>query len=350
MITQNYGLVHPSCEVLVNGQKRKLYGKNKNKVYLNNGDEIQLKVYNPLSTRVGFQLKMNGYESDNAILVVNPGQTAVIERFIGTNRKIKFNTYVVDKNNSQTKQAIKENGKLEVYFYTEYINNNWVQPITINPIINPIIQPIINPPIYTPPYNPYPIWYQQPINICGGTTSNGGLYRTTTDTNSTSSGYYNCDFGVSSAGYKASSANAGSASTNFNYDTSNSINLEGEVNVKGNLRVNGKLINSDLHETGRIEKGNKSNQHFSQTQFVCGNIIKTYLFKLLPYSEKKEDKPTQTTSTSNYNPYIVQNTGQVFNNNYVRSEFREYCPNKRCNYRIRKSNWSYCPICGQKID
>ena len=47
MITQNYGLVHPSCEVLVNGQKRKLYGKNKNKVYLNNGDEIQLKVFKP---------------------------------------------------------------------------------------------------------------------------------------------------------------------------------------------------------------------------------------------------------------------------------------------------------------
>ena len=49
----------PSCEILVNGQKRKLYGKNRNKVYLNDGDEFQIKVYNPLSERVGFQLKMN---------------------------------------------------------------------------------------------------------------------------------------------------------------------------------------------------------------------------------------------------------------------------------------------------
>jgi len=340
MITQNYGLVHPSCEVLVNGQKRKLYDKNKNKVYLNNGDEIQLKVFNPLSTRVGFQLKMNGYESDNAVLVVNPGQTAVIERFIGTNRKIKFNTYTVDKNNPQSKQATKENGKLEVIFYAESTANNWVQPITINPIINPIIQPIINPPYYpynppyTPPYNPYPIWYQEPTNICNGSTSNGVLYRTTTDT-------------FSSSGGKASSANFGSASSNFNYDTdSGSLNLKGDLNIDGNIRMNGKLLNCDLHETGRIEKGNKSNQHFSQVEFVCGNIIKTYLFKLLPYSEKPISTPTQT--TSNHNPYIIQQP--TYSNTYIRSEFREYCPNKRCNYRVRKSNWGFCPVCGTKLD
>jgi len=346
MITQsNFGLVHPSCEVLVNGQIRKLYGKNKNKVYLNNGDEIQLKVYNPLTERVGFQLKMNGNKTDDSILVVNPGQSVVIERFIGTNRKIVFNTYVVDKSNPQTKQAIKENGKLEVVFYSEYKDINWT-PINI-PYNTPTTIPYTPqyPPYtpnvpYTPPYNPFPIWYQQPINICNnGTTSGEVKYRTTTDTFSSSG-----DLNVS----------------NFCADVNDitmkgNIQMDGDVTINGNVNLNGNLNQKrprikGLSETGRIEKGNRSNQYFSQTEFKAGFIIKNYLFKLLPFSEKPKDAPTQTTSS--YNPYILQNQQpQNFNNNsYVRSEYREYCPNKRCNYRIRKSNWSYCPICGQKID
>jgi hypothetical protein len=99
-----------------------------------------------------------------------------------------------------------------------------------------------------------------------------------------------------------------------------------------------------LGETGRIEKGKKSNQHFSETEFTRGSIIKTYVFKLLPFSEKKKNEPVvQAPFQTGNNPYIIQNS-------YVKSEGREYCPNKRCNYRVRRGNWAFCPMCGQKLD
>lgn len=36
------GMTLPTCDIMVNGQKRKLYGKKKNQVYLHNGDNFQL--------------------------------------------------------------------------------------------------------------------------------------------------------------------------------------------------------------------------------------------------------------------------------------------------------------------
>ena len=215
----NYNYLVPSCEILVNGQKRKLYGKNKDKVYLNDGDEFQLKVFNPFTDRIGFQLKMNGSESDNAILVINPGQSVIVERFIGTNRKLKFGSYLVDKNNPLTKGAIKDNGKLDIVFWDEY------KPVTYIPYrpCSPPYIPYV--PYVSPVTTPYP-YYTQPfswdtINICDSTFDSQGLYSNT-----------------------------------------KGVNIKGDLNVSGNIRVNGLNLNESLSETGRIEKGKKSNQHF----------------------------------------------------------------------------------------
>ena len=322
----------PSCEILVNGQKRKLYGKNKNKVYLNDGDEFQLKVYNPLSERVGFQLKMNGTDTDNSILVVNPGQSVVVERFIGTNRKLKFSTYVVDKNNPTTKQAIKENGKLEVTFWNEFKTYSTGTVTIQNPIW--VTQPYIpNCPPTTTPSNYY---------YCGDSSSAGW----TTNCGTANGGDNTATF-RSVAGTPTSS----------NYD----CEIKGDLNITGNLNVNGVNMTPNTpnwEETGRIEKGKKSNQHFSQTEFVCGYIIKTYCFKLLSFSEKKKEvqQPYQSapyqTGPFNLqnNPYIVPNANlQWINTSYVKSEGREYCPNKRCGYRVRNKNYGWCPMCGTKL-
>jgi hypothetical protein len=73
-------------------------------------------------------------------------------------------------------------------------------------------------------------------------------------------------------------------------------------------------------ETGRIEKGDVSNQtlkalnaQFSNTAFY------SIEYKILPFSEMN--------STSN--------------------EIRQYCSN--CGYRLRKDSWKFCPKCGEKI-
>lgn len=288
----------PSCEILVNGQKRKLYGKNKNKIYLNDGDEFQIKVYNPFTKRIGFQLKLNGTDEDNSLLVINPGQSVIVERFIGTNKKLKFSTYLVDKNNPVTQKAIKNNGRLEIIFWDEF---QFVGNGTIT-ITNPWI-PTTTP--YTPPstipYIPYvpPTW---PIVYCD-----------TPIINSTGS------------------------------FTTNNLGLTGDANQCFSKSVNSNTTTLNLAETGRIEKGDKSKQHFSETNFISGTIIKNYVFKLLPFSEKPKEQIQQPVQSPN--PYILQNS-----TSYVKTEGRDYCPNKRCNYRIRKTQYGWCPMCGTKLD
>jgi hypothetical protein len=265
----------PTVDILVNGQKRKVYGKNKDKIYLNDGDNFQLRVFNPLTTRIGMQLKMNSI-TDTSILVINPGQSVIVDRFIETNKKMKFSTYVVDKNNPLVKNAISENGKLEITFWNEYINFN---------------------------LNTYAIYsYPNYNNYINGTTLTTSLMES-------------------------------------NFCSMAGIPSNNDLHIKGNLRVDGEIINEKLRETGRIEKGEKSNQHFSQTHFQTGTIICNYIFKLLPFSEKKADPPVPIN-----NPYLI-NT-----NSYVKSVGRDYCSNTRCNYRIRKNNWTFCPLCGTKLD
>ena len=94
------GIVYPDCDILINNQKRKIYGKNK--IYLNDGDYIQIGIFNPLYERIGVQLEFNG-EKEKKLLIVNPGQKIKLDRFIDTKKKIKFSTYVVDRGYKKVK-------------------------------------------------------------------------------------------------------------------------------------------------------------------------------------------------------------------------------------------------------
>ena len=214
-------------------------------------------------------------------------------------------------------------------FYKEY-----VEPYVPIPYTPPYYIPYTYPPPYTTPIDPiYPPTYTGDPIINPSPT------------------WTICD------GFNGDSTYKMSSSGNYHCDVNNMIDgdipLNGTLNVKGdvneNLKSCSRMKRTRLKETGRIEKGNRTNQYFSQIEFKTGFIIKTYLFKLLPFSEKKEE--AYTPPVQNQNPYIIQNQQQSFNNtSYIRSDYREYCSNKRCNYRIRKSNWGFCPMCGTKLD
>jgi hypothetical protein len=85
--------------------------------------------------------------------------------------------------------------------------------------------------------------------------------------------------------------------------------------IKGSNESNSKSI-----ETGRIEKGESSDQSFTTTN---GNFnyfpTTTISYRLLPTSVK----PVET------------------------SEIRNYCTG--CGSRMKKSGWKFCPSCGEKI-
>lgn len=371
------GMTLPTCDILVNGQKRKLYGKKSNKIYLHNGDNFQLKVFNPLQERIGVQLKMNGLQVDNDMLIINPGQEIIIERYIGTNKKLTFSSYEIDTTNmsesrvKEVTKAIEKNGELEVVFWNEKKS----QPIYTTTTTNIP---------YTNPWNPYPetttyvppTW---PVNICSTswtgytiqTNSNIGVVMPsqsndivingnlringTIDVNNGQLYVSNAIMTTGKAGTTGFSGGSGTSGFSGVSGTSGTSGVPGIAGTRGlphftNCNYVDTMYDyssqklSKRIETGRIERGGNSNQHFTPISFDTGEPFYKIKFKLLPFSLKPVKKKL----------YDSETIKRVFNGDnsatYIRTEsaIREYC---KCGYRISrgKGAWNNCPMCGRKI-
>jgi len=110
----------PSATITKGRGRLKTYGSN---VYLKDGSNFEIELYNPKTTSVLAKIWINGQVISAAGgIVLRPGQRVFLERFIDVTKKFKFTTYEVD-DSSQTKLAIANNGKIEVLFYDEYVSN-----------------------------------------------------------------------------------------------------------------------------------------------------------------------------------------------------------------------------------
>jgi hypothetical protein len=225
------------------------------KVFLNNGDEFEIELFNPLTVSVLADIKLNGQSISKTGLVVKPGQRVYLDCFIDDKKKFKFSTYEIE-NSGEALDASQNNGLLEVFFYKEDVItlDNWQRKF----------DRIIVEKYY--PYNPYP-WYN-PYTVYYGTTSPtiGGSCVTTNLTNgiigttTTSNAYY---------------------SSNNVSNTSNSINLS-------NLNIAGSNMNSlNSIETGRVEKGEVSKQKFTEVDMDFEkHYITSTIIQILPESRK----------------------------------------------------------------
>ena len=236
-----------------------------NNIFLNNGDEFQIRLFNPLREKIGVQICFNG-KSSSHYLVLNPGEDTIIDRFIDDQKKMVFETYKYDDNNTAAKNAVANNGLVEIKFYKEYT--------------------------YIPP-----VYYTYTTNIPYGTPYNGII---------TTSGTFNLT--------------NSSANTCLNIADSNNIINDSSVSYYQNLEFTNEKTKS-IKETGRVEKGEQSEQLFEniQIQFEI-TPFHNISYYLRPFSEK---------------------------NTYVKTDVREYCT--ECGYRLRNSYWSYCPKCGNKL-
>lgn len=90
-------------------------------VYMNDGDEFQIQLFNPEQFTIGAEIYINGKKISNRILAIYPGQRCWLERYLDENVKFKFATYNVDDpdEDSSVAKAIANNGKIEVRFYKE---------------------------------------------------------------------------------------------------------------------------------------------------------------------------------------------------------------------------------------
>ena len=207
-------------------------------VYLNDGTEFQIYLKNPYQTHLGIKIYVNNQAIGGSMLVLKPGQSFWLDRFINENRKFLFNTYEIE-NTTEMKYATNNNGKVKIEFYhekeeTPYFNGMLSTPLKTN-------------------FD----WTNYNITCRSAISSDEPT------------GAYYC-----STGDIENSANAAANPklTSQLYDTS----------------VSAKNTNDSYLETGRVEKGGVSRQEFE----CCDINFDYYAFKtenilILPTSRKQ---------------------------------------------------------------
>lgn len=218
----------PEAYVTRKKSRAKIY--HYNNLFFNDEETFEIELFNPKTNRVLAKIWLNGQEISGSGIIVNPGQRIFLERFIDSNNKFVYKTYDIE-NNTQSLEAIRSNGDIEIKFYNEYFNTN-----TFNDF------PIFKPTIWYGPKqsNPYGV-------------------------SDISNGYYG---------------------GNITY-TSNNVGFTSSSNTSYTSNVAGSLSQAKSIETGRIEKGESSSQSF-ETSY--GNFTsfstKEVKYKILPMSSK----------------------------------------------------------------
>jgi hypothetical protein len=195
-------------------------------VYLKDGDEFEIELFNPTQKIILAKIKINGEYLSAAGLILKPGQRVFLERFIDVDKKMVYSTYEVCGDNKEVLEAIKLNGNIEVEFYNETLWNTSTTGTTL--------------------YNSYP--------------------HTLTGSNPHWSSVNNTNI----IGTTLSNTSVSTLSTNTSYFT-NSVHTS----------------NTSI-ETGRVESGEKSNQDFvtvSNINFEWFPFSKVE-WKILPQSHK----------------------------------------------------------------
>jgi hypothetical protein len=235
------------------------------KVFLKDKEEFEIELFNPLTVSVLADIKLNGQSISKTGLVVKPGQRVYLDCFIDDKKKFVFSTYEIE-NSGEALDATQNNGVLEVFFYKEDV-------ITLDNWQRRFDRVIVEKWYPYNPYNPYP-WYNPSRIYCGtgtitysGTTLTNGLIGGTTTTNV--------------------------------YNSSNSINCSYTSQVDlPNLNVAGSLSTNSI-ETGRVEKGEKSKQKFTEVDMEFEkHYISSTIIQILPESRKPAEVKSMKTKQS----------------------------------------------------
>lgn len=96
------------------------HGGSSRVVYMDNGTEFQIQLFNPKTTEIACRVYINDEAMSNDI-VLRPGERLWLERFIDRPQKFLFETYTVDGNDSSVQRAIRDNGTIRVRFYDRRI-------------------------------------------------------------------------------------------------------------------------------------------------------------------------------------------------------------------------------------
>lgn len=121
----------PQAWIAIQKNRQKTYNEgSENIIYLKDGQEFQIELYNPTQSPVLAKILLNGnYISDRG-LILDPGQRWFLDRHIDSDRKLMFGTYEVENTETNAK-AIEKNGLVVVEFYKQIVNYGnitWTYP------------------------------------------------------------------------------------------------------------------------------------------------------------------------------------------------------------------------------
>jgi hypothetical protein len=171
MYTQNYSFgISPNPEAYITKGKNRIKQHN-DVVYLNDGDQFEIEVFNPKTISVLAKIKINGNHISNSGLVIKPGQRIHLDRYLDEAKKFKFSTYDVSGANSEVNQAIKNNGLVEIEFYDEVVSSGF--NLTGS---NSTANILLGRPTWIAPYhtnNPYTVTYDTGVNLTYTATNIG---------------------------------------------------------------------------------------------------------------------------------------------------------------------------------
>ena len=235
------------AKVAINKSLLKEYSNNEYQrtVYMKDGQEFQIQLFNPQTFTVGVEISINGIPIGNTF-IIRPGQRIWLERYFDTPHKFKFNTYFVHAENEDVKEAIANNGVITLKFYKEKeVSNDWWKNI--------------NKTSWT--YYKYPEW-----------TS---LTTSASKTNFNS----NINSNINNCYAQTTFASTIDSEPTFNITTS-------ELKVSGASSASSLSFNET--ETGRIEKGDYSSQRFVDVNVDLEDFPFVYeTIKILPDSQKQ---------------------------------------------------------------
>ena len=257
-------------EFLVNSQRT---------VYMNNGSEFQIQIFNPYTYSISASISINGVDMPNQ-LVIKPGQRIWLERYLNEARKFLFETYEVNGESKQVENAIKHNGVIEIKFYKEKKQNNiYISSASIPSTTWTYFNDCLN----------------VPTDVSSNTYSSNALTTTlAADNLSMSSDKLYSSFTTNNVSDSIKSVSTKSSSTKS-------------------------IAKYKSIETGRIEKGNYSNQKF---QTVYND------FEYFPF----------TTESIHILPQSAKPV-------YAHALKKIYCAN--CGRKLN-NKFKFCPYCGTK--
>jgi len=277
------------CAYISKDRKRlKQFGQT---VYLNNGDEFQLELFNPSSTTVLAKIKLDGSYISGGGIVLKPGQRVFLERYLDDARKFKFETYEVDGTSNEVLDAIAGNGDVVIDFFDEYKQPVWNNPITYGGSFGGSVH----------------TYYNNPFNINGSTTTTNGNVSFTSSNNT--------------AGFNFNTTSISNTFAGPNLRSETSRLKKSKPNSRSEVTMDSLIDNNENSiETGRVEKGGSSDQSFKTVNKTFNHYTcATSIWKILPVSQKV----------------------------YEKQDLKVYCTN--CGKKRKKDSDKFCSSCGNKF-